>query len=526
MDAAYMAAAAAFSRHLGWPLTVFTTPEGRPFYAGTYFPPEPRSGLPSFTQVLGAVTEAWTDRREQVDGTADAVASALAETQAAASVEKALPSVDDIARAAAAIEAREDREFGGFGGGDPAAPKFPIATALRFLQSGAVRDREPRGLGRRRSRARRDGRLGAPRPGRRRLLPLRHAPRLDRAALRADADRQRAAARGRDRCRRRADRTRHRPLPHRRAAAAVRRVRRRAGLGVVDRRRAQRGRLLREGCREPAPTSTLRPSTARSSPGGTASRSARSRAPAHVSTSRRGSRRRGGRRKRCSARTSDRTAGSCAHRSTRSPRPRRRRLADYGQLASGLVALAVATGEVAYAERARDLVLACIDADGAPRVPGGGDPVLAAQGIAAPDAASDGDEPSGPSALADAAVSLWLLGATGRTARRRGADRRRARGRRARAAARVRGAAARRGGTRGAAPAARRGRRGRGRARWWRRRAASRATSSRSSPPRRPRSGRARASRCSPRRARRAAARRPTTAGTSPAACRSPTLPS
>lgn len=64
VDAAYMAAAAAFTPHLGWPLTVFTTPAGLPFYAGTYFPPEPRSGLPSFPQVLVAVREAWTDRRE------------------------------------------------------------------------------------------------------------------------------------------------------------------------------------------------------------------------------------------------------------------------------------------------------------------------------------------------------------------------------------------------------------------------------------------------------------------------------
>ena len=85
-------------------------------------------------------------------------------------------------------------------------------------------------------------------------------------------------------------------------------------------------------------------------------------------------------------------------------------LADYGQLASGLTALAVATGEAAYAERARDLVLACLDATGAPRVPGEGDPVLTAQGITTPDAASDGDEPSGFAALADAALALWQLG--------------------------------------------------------------------------------------------------------------------
>ncbi|MGA1828805.1 DUF255 domain-containing protein, partial [Microbacterium sp.] len=65
VDAAYLAAAAAFTPHLGWPLTVFTTPAGRPFHAGTYFPPEPRSGIPSFTQVLAAVRAAWTERREQ-----------------------------------------------------------------------------------------------------------------------------------------------------------------------------------------------------------------------------------------------------------------------------------------------------------------------------------------------------------------------------------------------------------------------------------------------------------------------------
>jgi uncharacterized protein YyaL (SSP411 family) len=86
-------------------------------------------------------------------------------------------------------------------------------------------------------------------------------------------------------------------------------------------------------------------------------------------------------------------------------------LADYSQLASGLLARAVATGEPAYAIRARELVDACLDADGSVRVPGGGDPVLAEQGVGAPDAATDGDEPSGPAALADAAAELWLLGA-------------------------------------------------------------------------------------------------------------------
>ncbi|MBN9196584.1 MAG: thioredoxin domain-containing protein, partial [Microbacterium sp.] len=64
VDDAYLAAASAFTPHLGWPLTVFTTPEGRAFFAGTYFPPEPRGGVPAFRQVLAAVSEAWRERRD------------------------------------------------------------------------------------------------------------------------------------------------------------------------------------------------------------------------------------------------------------------------------------------------------------------------------------------------------------------------------------------------------------------------------------------------------------------------------
>jgi uncharacterized protein YyaL (SSP411 family) len=86
-------------------------------------------------------------------------------------------------------------------------------------------------------------------------------------------------------------------------------------------------------------------------------------------------------------------------------------LADHGQLAAGLLALAVATGEVAYAARARELVDACVGADGRVAVPGGGDPVLSRQGIGAPDAASDADEPSGAASVAEAAAALWVLGA-------------------------------------------------------------------------------------------------------------------
>ncbi|HWU27653.1 MAG TPA: thioredoxin domain-containing protein, partial [Microbacterium sp.] len=76
VDAAFMAAASAFTQNLGWPLTVFTTPRGGTFYAGTYWPPEARGGTPSFRDVLTAVREAWTDRRDEVLASADAVADA------------------------------------------------------------------------------------------------------------------------------------------------------------------------------------------------------------------------------------------------------------------------------------------------------------------------------------------------------------------------------------------------------------------------------------------------------------------
>lgn len=137
VDGAYMAAASAFTQNLGWPLTVFATPRGRAFYAGTYWPPEARQPMPAFRDVLAAVREAWTLRRAQAEESADAVTDALA--RAAESAPADLPDDTAIAGAAEAIAAREDRAFGGFGG----APKFPVATTLRFLQDPLVRQHAP-----------------------------------------------------------------------------------------------------------------------------------------------------------------------------------------------------------------------------------------------------------------------------------------------------------------------------------------------------------------------------------------------
>lgn len=147
VDGAYMAAASAFTQNLGWPLTVFATPRGRTFYAGTYWPPEARPPMPAFRDVLAAVREAWTLRRAQAEESADAVSDALARAaqSTAATLPNAglpsatLPSAAELSAAALAIAHREDRVHGGFGG----APKFPVATVLGFLLSPLVRREAP-----------------------------------------------------------------------------------------------------------------------------------------------------------------------------------------------------------------------------------------------------------------------------------------------------------------------------------------------------------------------------------------------
>src|SRR5688500_10846634 len=67
IDAIYMEAIQTMTGHGGWPMTVFTTPDGTPFYGGTYFPPQDRHGLPSFRKLLVAVADAWSDKRSEVE---------------------------------------------------------------------------------------------------------------------------------------------------------------------------------------------------------------------------------------------------------------------------------------------------------------------------------------------------------------------------------------------------------------------------------------------------------------------------
>ena len=86
VDAVTMDATVAMTGSGGWPTTVFMTPEGQPFYAGTYFPPEPRHGLPSFEQVLVAISDAWRDRRDDLSRQAERLVEAVPRAGAGAPV--------------------------------------------------------------------------------------------------------------------------------------------------------------------------------------------------------------------------------------------------------------------------------------------------------------------------------------------------------------------------------------------------------------------------------------------------------
>ncbi len=127
VDTVYMAATQALTGQGGWPMTVFLTPDRKPFYAGTYFPPTPRQGMPAFTQVLDAVSAAWTDRRAEVVSSAAGIAAQLAEQRLSAAPGTVTAADLDAARAALARDF--DTAYGGFG----RAPKFPPSMVLEAL---------------------------------------------------------------------------------------------------------------------------------------------------------------------------------------------------------------------------------------------------------------------------------------------------------------------------------------------------------------------------------------------------------
>jgi uncharacterized protein YyaL (SSP411 family) len=401
VDRAYMSAAAAFTRNLGWPLTVFTTPDGGAFFAGTYWPPTARGGMPGFRDVLTAVTEAWTERREQVTQTADALRGALAD--AARAEEGPVPGAEQVVDAARALATVEDREYGGFAasGAPLSTPKFPTVPALRFLRSplvvaeapgaAAVAERALRAMAASPLRDEVEG--GFFRYATRRDWTVPHYERMltDNAGLLQLAVElnDRETARG--------------------VAGFLRDVLERPEGGFaaaqdseswIDGERSEGGYYARDAvARADLEPPAVDGKVVTGWNGLAVSALAR-----------------------YGAATGDQAAVDAARRAVDavlganvgadgtlrrasldeivSPAPAT--AADYGLLAEGLLDLACVTGEVAYAREARRLVDTAADAPG--------DPALTALGVP-PGEESDGDQPGGPASLAAAALRLWWLGA-------------------------------------------------------------------------------------------------------------------
>ena len=130
LDQIYQTAVQLLGGHGGWPLTVFLTPDGQPFFGGTYFPPAPRYGMSSFSQVLIAIAEAWRARRKDVVEQAGQLAGAIRQMSAGETRFKADADAAILAGAERQLLQRADLTNGGFGD----KPKFPSAMNVAFLQ--------------------------------------------------------------------------------------------------------------------------------------------------------------------------------------------------------------------------------------------------------------------------------------------------------------------------------------------------------------------------------------------------------
>jgi uncharacterized protein YyaL (SSP411 family) len=134
LDAIYMDAVQAMTGQGGWPLSAFLTPDGKPFFAGTYFPKEPARGMSSFRQVLEGIAEAWRDRRDDIEVQGGRVVEAISSAASLAASSEPL-TVELTAQALAELRRSFDETWGGFG----SAPKFPQPMTLEFVLRMAVR---------------------------------------------------------------------------------------------------------------------------------------------------------------------------------------------------------------------------------------------------------------------------------------------------------------------------------------------------------------------------------------------------
>jgi len=128
LDSIYMDAVQAMTGHGGWPMTVFLTPEGAPFFGGTYYPPEDRHGMPSFKRVLEAVHDAWANRRDELAQQGSALLAHISRATVVRGGEEETTE-EVLRRATDALRSSFDPEWGGFGG----APKFPQPMTIEFL---------------------------------------------------------------------------------------------------------------------------------------------------------------------------------------------------------------------------------------------------------------------------------------------------------------------------------------------------------------------------------------------------------
>jgi hypothetical protein len=409
VDASYLAAASAFTEQLGWPLTVIATPTGRAFYAGTYFPPTPVQGLPSFREVLEVMVDAWADHRDDVLDTAGRLAAALGTATGAGSASGTLPSEADFDAVVGELLAFEDAMYGGFGG----APKFPVAPVVGFLlDRGDLGDARAASLARRSLRAMAASPLRDPVGGgffrystRRDWSDPHYERMLYDNALLLDAYSRVGSAEAAEgiasfllgvlR------------LPDGGFASAQ------DSESTVDGVRVEGGYYLLDAAARAAQIPPALDEKVLTGWNGLAI-SALAAAGSRL-----------GRREWIDAAVvaADLVSTGTLVRARTGARlsSAQPTLEDFGMLARGLVDLAVATGEVRFAERARELVLATRGDHGFV-VPDGADPILLAHGLALENDPSEGAYPSGLSAISQAALALDALGVNALGADLLGAD--------------------------------------------------------------------------------------------------------
>ena len=135
VDALYMEVVQALTGQGGWPMTVFLTPEGKPFFGGTYFPKTPRGGMTSFPELCQRVDDVWRTRRDDIDAQAVELTGALGRTARLTPADEAPDAATIVDQAREALLAEHDPKWGGFG----RAPKFPQAMSLEVLARAASR---------------------------------------------------------------------------------------------------------------------------------------------------------------------------------------------------------------------------------------------------------------------------------------------------------------------------------------------------------------------------------------------------